>query len=320
MLRFIYMVNSDVVLRKFTHKKSPSYFIGDKFRKSVYKRVTKKSLRLFFRGGDIISVDPIVNGFYEPEIKALLDLLAQDGFGDFLLDIGANIGLSSCQSGHCFDEVHMFEPNPNALYVLKANANIALSGTKYFIHEFGLGGRKENLKLYVPHHNWGGAFIKSDDNEYDEALLSFKDGFDTFDINNYDIHNIVVESATEKLSLLFGSLVERSLSRGVIKVDVEGLEKHIIDSILEVLPNAMEIFIVFENWKDDADYSSFFSVREDLEIQMYGFFDNKKRIESAPWWVNSSINVILGGFRTHILPVEGRLMAGDYIIKVSATD
>ena len=130
---------------------------------------------LFLRGGDLISVDPMISGYHEPEIVALIDFFARFGHDGFFLDIGANIGLISCQVGHRFGVVHMFEPNPLVLPILRANVSIASKKKNYFIHEFGLGPRGESLQMFVPNNNWGGAFVRSTDNEYNDSTLAKKD-------------------------------------------------------------------------------------------------------------------------------------------------
>jgi hypothetical protein len=69
-------------------------------------------LAVIFRGGDVISMTSISNGVYEPHIKFLIDYLAEKDIG-LLNRHRRNIGLTSCQSGRNFREIHMFEPNPD---------------------------------------------------------------------------------------------------------------------------------------------------------------------------------------------------------------
>jgi hypothetical protein len=44
----------------------------------------------------------MVWGEYEPEVVELIKYWADSNYSDFFLDIGANIGLISCQVGHLF--------------------------------------------------------------------------------------------------------------------------------------------------------------------------------------------------------------------------
>ena len=146
-------------------------------------------------------------GEWEPHIRKVLLEHCKEGMN--FMDIGANIGLSSCQSGQKFKEVHLYEPNPNCVSILKINANIALRGVNYVIHEYGLGAQSEKLQLYVPYDNWGGAFLKSDVNEYDDALLSSKDGYGKFKEENYDILEVQIEDARKSIAELFESVVSQ---------------------------------------------------------------------------------------------------------------
>lgn len=301
------------VTESFRHWINFKQYRTSKWRYSILRKLSKKSLPLFFRGGDIISIDPIVNGVYEPDIKALIDHFADNGLNDFLLDIGANIGLSSCQSGRKFKEIHLFEPNPNCISILKINANIALRGTEYTIHEYGLGAKSETLQLYVPFDNWGGAFVMSSENEYDESLLSLKDGFGKFNRDNYDVLPVQIESAGIVFTRLFADLRSRGRARGVIKVDAEGYEKYIIKTLLSVKPKDIECGIVFENWKDQVNVADYFP---DLSVagHLFRLNSNKTMFPKAPRWVNSLANFLRGGFPVELDEVSGELTGGTYLL------
>ncbi len=301
-------------LKSFIYRINYGRYRKNKLKLSAYKKITKQALPLFFRGGDIISFAPISNGVYEPEIKALIDHFSSNGYANFLIDIGANIGLSSCQSGKGFQEVHMFEPNPNCLSILKVNAKIALRHRNYVIHEYGLGPKQETLKLYVPYDNWGGAFVKSNDNEYDEALLSSKDGHGTFDIKNYDVLDVAIESADEKLGSLFASLTARNLTHGVIKIDVEGFEKLVISAILKTCPTNFQAFVIFENWKEGGSLQQLQNTNP--RISLYKLTEHKSTWAGAPRWLNSLVNVLKGGTNTTLVPIQPTMTAGTYVMEI----
>ena len=289
-----------------------------KLRYSVLKKLSKKSLPLFFKGGDIISLDPIANGTYESDIKALIDHFADNGMDGFLLDIGANIGLSSCQSGRKFKEVHMYEPNPNCVSILKINANIALRGVNYAIHEYGLGAASESLQLYVPYDNWGGAFVKSDANEYDDALLSSKDGYGNFVKENYDIVDVQIQAAAKCIAERFEALMNKGLTKGVIKVDAEGYEKFIVNTILTVKPKQMECMIIFENWKDEVTPADYFMQQTELSA-LYKLESLKNRYASAPRWLNSWLNFLRGGYSVALSQVGEKFSSGTYLLISKST-
>jgi len=284
-----------------------------KLRYSILKRLSKKSLPLFFKGGDIISLDPIANGAYEADIKALIEHFANNGFDNFLLDIGANIGLSSCQSGIKFSEVHMFEPNPNCVSILKINSNIALRDTTYAIHEYGLGLDDEKLQLYVPYDNWGGAFVKSNENEYDDELLSSKDGYGEFNAKNYDVVEVQIKSAAKVLKDLFKNLASNGKTKGVIKVDAEGYEKFIVNTIISAKPKEIEFVVVFENWKNDVAINEYLGSNEKA-VDLYKLESNRFKFKSAPRWLNSLINFLRGGFPIVLKHCAKKLSAGTYLL------
>jgi len=83
-----------------------------------FKQVTRSALPLFLRGGDTITITPSVAGFHEDDVESVIRWAARNGHGDFLIDIGANIGLTSCLVGDCFSAVRCYEPNPLAFAIL----------------------------------------------------------------------------------------------------------------------------------------------------------------------------------------------------------
>ena len=139
--------------------------------------LTRKSLSLFTRGRDIISTGPVLDGVHEPALTSLIRKYAQDGYSDFLIDIGANIGLTSCQNGDSFREVHMYEPNWMCCNILEVKSKIAITSSEFEIHKYGLGKENKTCTLTIPRHNWGGGFIKDAGNSYSDKVLAAKDNF-----------------------------------------------------------------------------------------------------------------------------------------------
>jgi FkbM family methyltransferase len=308
------MPTSSTALQSFSYRTTYARYRKNSLKLSAYKRLTKQALPLFFRGGDIISYGPLANGVYEPDIKALIDHLSSNGYGNFLIDIGANIGLSSCQSGAGFQEIHMFEPNPNCLSILKVNTKIALRKHNYVIHEYGLGSQQETLQLFVPYDNWGGGFVKSKSNDYDEALLSSKDGYGKFDLKNYDVLDVAIESASEKLAQLFASLAEKKLCHGVIKIDVEGFEKLVIDAILATCPAKFNAFVIFENWKEGGSLQQLQATHS--RINTFKLTTRRSALVGAPRWLNSCIDFFKGGHNTTLVPIAETMTAGTYVMEI----
>lgn len=213
----------------------------------IFRRITRSSMGLFLRGGDTISVAPQITGTYDPDINHLVDHFTQMGHGDFLIDIGANVGLMACQNGHKFRYVHMYEPNPICVAVLRANCMMALSTVPYEIHPCALSDADRTDTLRIPKHNWGGAFIHRG-NAYSDDLLSRKDGFDHLADTNYLSLQVQALATTDELGRVFKDLFTKEFFRGVIKMDVEGHEEGILLRILEVMPETMEAFVILESW------------------------------------------------------------------------
>jgi FkbM family methyltransferase len=217
-----------------------------RLKEGIYRRLTRSAPPLFLKGDDNISIAPLVSGWHEIRIKALIDALANQGFGDFLIDIGANIGLISCQSGDRFRQVHMYEPNPQCCEILRVNTRIALQRCEAVLHPVGLGSAGGTHTLHVPRHNWGGAFVHGADNRYDEQQLASKDGFGRFDLANYMQVEIMLVPAREELATLFARLSAAGCTAGVIKIDVEGGEMQILEAVAASLPASFRVTIIFE--------------------------------------------------------------------------
>lgn len=237
----------------FCFQESISSVIVNSLKCMLFSKITKKSSHLFLRGHDFISIWPQVEGLHEPIITGLIEHFAHNKYGDFLIDIGANIGLTSCQNGHAFKTVHMFEPNPLCCKILEVNTAIALDKEKFTIHPYALGKENKTSKLMVPKHNWGGAFIKDSNNTYNESTLAGKDGFSEISDKNYISVDIDVKNTSQSLIPLFENLRNTNLTSGVIKIDVEGYESLVLEEIARSLPSDMKCMIIFESWDVNFD-------------------------------------------------------------------
>jgi len=242
-------------LENFLYRRSGKEKHTIDLKKDAYKALTTKAPRFFFLAGDNLPIEPLVTGAYEPQIRDFIDYAAACGNADFLIDIGANIGLTTCQSGMHFKEVHLFEPNPTCVAILKLNTRIALGAGNYHIHEYGLGESARKATLKVPVGNMGGAFINDGANSYSEEILMMKDNFRSINKENYIEESIRIESAEVVLGDLLRDLKSRGLHSGVIKIDVEGYEPVILNSLNRV-PDDMSLVIIFESWDKSYDFST----------------------------------------------------------------
>jgi hypothetical protein len=169
----------------FLYQESAAKIILNKSKEHIFRLLTSNNCKLFLRAKDLISVQPQTTGIWEPEITHLINLFAEDGYNDFFIDIGANVGLTSCQNGRSFKAVHLFEPNPLCCHILEVNCAISLDKSRFTIHPIGLGEEDKTTHLTVPLHNWGGAFVNDKVNSYEKKLLANKDGFEDINSENY---------------------------------------------------------------------------------------------------------------------------------------
>lgn len=223
-------------------------------RNRLFKKITKNSLNYFLRGGDLISVNPLTNGVHEPGLTHVISYFCENGYSDFLIDIGANIGLTSCQNGNSFKKVICFEPNPLCVHILKANTEIGITNSLVEINEYGLGNEAGTYDLWVPKHNWGGAFVKNSENRYSDEILASKDSFSAVDKSNYLVKSIDIRSTESVLTEKFSGLIDSGFTSGVVKIDVEGMELQVIQGLARALPSICNIVIVFENWDSNFDF------------------------------------------------------------------
>lgn len=284
-------------------------------KRSLFKKITKKSPKLFLRGGDVISTGALLEGVHEKPLTNMIKYYVKNNLSDFFIDIGANIGLTSCQNGADFKRVVCFEPNRLCANILKTNLAISLPKGNFVINEFALGDADGSYELYVPKSNWGGAFIKSNKNSYSDGILASKDGYQDISLENYVVEKIEVRS-TEKIFLeLFSSLKSEGHSRGVIKIDVEGFEEVVLEGIGKTIPFDISVMIVFENWDENLNFDKIRSLFPNRSIKL-------KKLECTisdakyPKYLKM-LALIFGADKTHLVGIESAASAvGDVVIEV----
>lgn len=307
-------ISKNMKLENFFYKRSGREKYEFESKKIIYKDLTKNSPKFFFLAGDNLPIEPLITGAYERHVRDLIDYSAVCGNADFLIDIGANIGLTSCQSGRHFREVHMFEPNPTCAAVLKLNTRIALGGFNCHIHEYGLGDTDRDATLKVPVGNMGGAFINDSVNSYSSDILAMKDNFLQVKESNYLEESIHIRSAEIELGKLFHDLGEKDLRAGVIKIDVEGYEPVILNAIAKK-SQGMDLVIIFESWDKNYDFEGL--------LKLFGGRATGYRIKSKRSYGNI-IHRLLKKFSSkfaadddyHLMPFVGKDAAGDLLIEV----
>lgn len=285
-------------------------------RMRLFQRLTRNGPNLFLRADDLISARPQLFGVHEPAVTSLIRSFAENGHADFLIDIGANIGITSCQNGGAFRRVHMFEPNPMCCRILEVNAALALDPSYFVIHSFGLGARDARARLTVPRHNWGGAFIRDANNAYSAELLARKDGFDRFDAANYFDVDIELRECAGALAEVFAGLADEGLVNGVIKIDVEGYEPTVLAGVAAALPANMKLMIVFESWDPGFDMTAVLNAFQ-------GRATAYKLVRSTPWqrhWpeiVKAMTVLVNAKVQTRVVSNAGGEWRGDIVLQVT---
>ena len=287
--------------------------LANRIRQRLGTWLLKGSLPMFLRAGDSITLDPLVNGHWEPILTEFFRTVARSGFDGFLLDIGANVGLTACQCGDFFKQVFMFEPNPEIFPILELNAKLMLRSCQRHAYNIGLGPVSARSILNVPSHNWGGAFVHDRFNAYSDALLATKHLVRDLSTANYRQMEIQIEPAGEVCAALFAHLARLGLKRGVIKLDTEGYEKAILESLAPHLPRDFAVVVVFENWDPDLALAEL--------VARFGrptavFCLSRRPRQRGALWRDLPFMIPLGGVHFTLEPFAGEACDGDFVLIV----
>jgi len=97
-----------------------------------------------------------MNGVFEPDTTAILSSIAHG----IVLDIGANIGLTTLLQAPLASRIHSFEPSPTTFKLLQQNvAQAELDNVE--LHNYGLGEEPGSFELTFAPSNRSGAFVSN---------------------------------------------------------------------------------------------------------------------------------------------------------------
>ena len=284
-----------------------------RLRQRIGSWLLKDSLPIFLRGGDSITLDPLVNGYWEQVLTAFIKTAARAGFSGFFLDVGANIGLTSCQCGDSFREVFMFEPNPELFPILELNTKLMLQSCRRRAFNVGLGPVSTKATLNVPTNNWGGAFIRDSNNAYRDSLFATRHLVDQFDLKIYRQIDICIEATGDLCPGLFSELSRAGLSRGVIKLDTEGYERAILESLAPHIPPDFSVVIVFENWDPDLDIEAL-AARFDRRVSAFRLVRRPR--QRGALWRDLPFMLPIGGMHFGLEAIDNGHCDGDVVFIV----
>ena len=137
------------------------------------------------------------------------------------IDIGANVGLWSCDLVNAFDHVIAFEPVAEFIECFKKN----VSKTNYTIHQMALGRTESFIEMNVVQGNTGHTHV--DQTSIGNGTIPLKT-LDSFNFNNIDM----------------------------IKIDVEGFEEEILAGAMDTIKRNKPILVVEQTkheYKNDID-------------------------------------------------------------------
>ena len=245
------------------------------FRQSlnIFRKLVHQNANYYLKPTDIISHRPTLFGYHEPHLEGLFELVSKT-HNDFLLDIGANVGLSSVICGSNFTEIHCVEPNKTLSKILGVNLEISGLSYKSKIHNVGLGKETTVEELWIPRNNFGGAFIPRG-NAYDGN----NDTVQRLAREEHIVQEIRVVESNIWFSDLFAS--HGHWANGLVKIDVEGFEMPIFQSILRTLPKHVSLVVIMENFLNSFDFDQFKTPHH--EIEWFGFYKKKSVFKSIPF-------------------------------------
>jgi hypothetical protein len=91
------------------------YYFYKKIILKLYNITNPNPSNFLIYSGDIIGLGPQFFNSHEPHlVEAIIDF-TRSKYGEFFLDIGANIGLISCLVHKHFDLIEVVEPNPEKI-------------------------------------------------------------------------------------------------------------------------------------------------------------------------------------------------------------
>ena len=166
---------------------------------------------------DHIGKHVMVDGYYEKDlVQAILNSLAFDTSTATAIDVGANIGNHTRLFSNRFKLVRSFEPQKRTYRILDLNTEL-YDGIE--IYNFGLSSKPGDFEINVPLNNNGSG----------STDFSFED----------DVPVIRELITCNKYDDLFNDDV------GFVKVDVEGHERAVFESMVETLTKYKPV-IAFE--------------------------------------------------------------------------
>lgn len=189
-----------------------------------------------------------MNGMWSGEVNIINDYIEKyRGTNKSLVDIGANEGTYTFGLGKVFNHVYSFEPSKHIYNILCGN--IAIHGMSERVDAYNIGLYDETTQLEYVNTSMNGGGNYFDNGELHHLNLDGERK--TLDVTTLDSYNIT--------------------NIGLIKVDVEGLELHVLRGAVNTIRTNDYPEIILESWDPEqqearglGDYEEIKTLRDDL--------------------------------------------------------
>ncbi len=300
----------------FCESRSVAEQIKYKIKYYLLRRLLRDTPHFFMNPSDIITRFTIAYGKHERMVYEIIKFISGTDHNDFMIDIGANIGLTSGQTSGRFQKYYLIEPNPIIFNILKTNIAIHLREGTYEMLNIGLSDTDEESELMIPKDNWGGAFVL-DGNSYDQNTLLSKDGKTTLSNKNYLKQSIILRDSESVIDELINKIKKSDLRKGFIKIDVEGFEMKILRKIIPRLrAEKVSCYILFEQW-DKSWHRGKLDVLGEEPFEMWRLDEKDPDIKS----LSGVIYMLKMFFRrkrieNRLVPVDEACATGNILLKI----
>jgi FkbM family methyltransferase len=232
---------------------------------------------IYARLNDFIGRAVFFSGDLDPKLTSVARRLIRKD--DIVFDIGANIGVMTLQFSDLAGpsgQVSAFEPNPEAMKLLRAATN-RKRATNVVLNEIAFGREPDVLTLTCPQGNVGAGTLRGV-----TGRAGWSDA-NTYQVNVVRLDDYIVTKKIKKVD--------------VIKIDVEEAEADVFEGAEDLLRNNPPRAIIFEdNDRDENAISP--AIRKLMEFG-YGFIAlPKKMLKLKPIKID---------------PTKERIVAHDFI-------
>lgn len=282
------------------------------FRRALYillnKYSSSDSLHVALFTKDHISNEILSDGSYEKPFiivlkKLLKDIKSQDYKNTHIIDVGANIGNHSINLSKSVDKIIAIEPNPSCVMLLRAS--LIINNIKNVeVVPMGVSSIKETLTLrFIKDHIGSGTFMKPQSGGGAQKIFN-KDLKKLNGLDNSEIISVKVDA--DNLDNILKEILPEDTNIKLIKIDVEGYEKNIIEGAKTILKQYSPL-ITFEAHGLD----NFNEIQNELNKHGYiSFYNLVQSRRSHDLFIVNVFNMI---FRPHVIKVRKILKAKEDI-------